>query len=288
MTIRFDDLAQPTPGQRSLPSLPAVAAASVLGADSRPTALPPSGIGAALPRADGVPKVTGAARYAGEAPPAGVLHGVLVPATIAAGEVTRIDATAALRVPGVLRVLTQADLPRLQPAPSPPVAQAFMPMQANEVRYEGQPVAIVLAESLEAAEEGVRRVRVAYRAAWPAMFSSAATVRPRGGADKNGYAFAEVDTDKGGTPALEAALAAAAARVDQAYTTATRHHHPMEPSATVAEWRGDELHMWDATQWTYGVRYGLAAMLPMPPEKVHVRCAFTGGGFGGKGYVWPY
>ncbi|MBC7940944.1 MAG: xanthine dehydrogenase family protein molybdopterin-binding subunit, partial [Chitinophagaceae bacterium] len=231
---------------------------------------------------------TGAARYAGEAAPAGALHAVMVTSTIAAGEVSNIDSSEALRVPGVVRVLTHADMPRLQPPPSPPAAQAFTPMQGTEVRYEGQPVAIVLAETLEAGEEGLRRVRVSYRAARPTMFTSAATVRPRSAADKNGYAFAEIDTAKGSEQDLQAALRMAAARVDQTYATATRHHHPMEPSATVAQWLGDELHIWDSTQWIYGVRYALSAMLPIAPEKVHVRCPYTGGGFGGKGYVWPH
>jgi len=77
-------------------------------------------------------------------------------------------------------------------------------------------------------------------------------------------------------------------RVDQTYFTPSRHHNPMEPSATLAEWRGDELFIWDATQWTYGIRYAMSAMFGIGPDKIHVRCPYTGGGFGAKGYVWPH
>src|SRR4029453_18203234 len=62
----------------------------------------------------------------------------------------------------------------------------------------------------------------------------------------------------------------------------------MEPSATLAEWRGDEVFIHDATQWTYGVRYALAAMLGIELSQIHVRCPYTGGGVGWKGYVWPH
>jgi xanthine dehydrogenase YagR molybdenum-binding subunit len=242
-------------------------------------------IGAALPRHDGVAKVTGRAKYAGEETPPGTLHAVIVAAGIAHGRVERIDAAQALRVPGVVRVLTREDLPKLAAAPVPPAAQSFLPMQDERVLYEGQPVALVLAETLEAAEEAAPLVRVAYRAERAQTFAQAPTVRPQGAEEKNGYAFAEVDTRKG---SFDAGWQAAKARIDATYDGAQRHHNPMEPSATLAEWRGAQLHLHDATQWTYGIRYALAAALGMEPARIHVRCPYTGGAFGAKGYVWPH
>jgi xanthine dehydrogenase YagR molybdenum-binding subunit len=235
-------------------------------------------------RADGVPKVTGGARYASEEAPPGTLYAVLVTSTIASGSVAAIDVSQARAVARVVDILTHENLAKLAPAPVPPAAQSAPPMRDTHVLYEGQPLAIVLAETLEAAEEAAAKVRVTYRAAPPTTFSSSPSVKPRDAAAKNGYAFSELETRKGDV----AKLAGATATVEQTYATALRHHNPMEPSATLAEWRGDEVHIHDATQWTYGIRYALAAALGIGPEKIHVRCPYTGGGFGCKGYVWPH
>jgi xanthine dehydrogenase YagR molybdenum-binding subunit len=265
---------------------PARAAAAVVGDGRVLTGAdqPQSGIGAPTARPDGLPKVTGRARYAGDDSPSGTLHAVLVTSSIAAGVVKQIDVSQARSVPGVSAILTHESMPKLGSAPVPPAAQSFSPMQDARVMYEGQPVAIVLAETLEAAEEAAARVEVSYRSEPLRMFSSSPSVKPRDAAANNGYAFAELDTKRG-----DAANAVnAKARVDQTYATASRHHNPMEPSATLAEWRGDQVYIHDATQWTYGIRYALAALLGLGPDKIHVRCPYTGGGFGSKGYVWPH
>jgi xanthine dehydrogenase YagR molybdenum-binding subunit len=262
------------------------AAAPIVGSAQQKTPVGTSGtaVGAPLPRPDGRAKVTGAAAYAGEKHPAGTLHAVLVTSSIAAGRIARVDREAAAAVRGVVRVLVAGDLPKLGAAPVPPAAQSIAPMADDRVEYEGQPVAVVLGETLEAAEEGAARVHVEYAGAVPQLFEAAATAVPKSAAQKNGYAFSELDTQVGDG----ARVAQAVVRVDQQYETALRHHNPMEPSATLAEWRGDELHVHDATQWTYGIRYALASLYGMPPNKIHVRCPYTGGGFGCKGYVWPH
>jgi xanthine dehydrogenase YagR molybdenum-binding subunit len=255
------------------------AAAGIVGQ----AAMPSSGIGAPLRRHEGRAKVTGAAKYAGEDMPPNTLHAVIVASSIASGRVTKIDVVRARAVPGVVRVLTHDDMPKLEPAPVPPAAQSFTPMQSAEIHYEGQPIALVLAETLEAAEEGAASVEATYRRDEPVLFESGEERLPR--RENNGYALWEFDTRKGD---VEKAFAAAAASVDQTYVTPTRHHNTMEPSATLAEWRDGVLHVHDATQWTYGVRYALAGLLKIPPESIHVRCPYTGGGFGAKGYTWPH
>jgi xanthine dehydrogenase YagR molybdenum-binding subunit len=265
---------------------PARAAATLVREDRILTGVdqPQSGIGAPAARSDGVPKVTGGARYAGEDSPPETLHAVLVTSTIAAGSVVAIDASQALSVAGVVRILTREDIPKLGPVPVPPAAQSFSPMQDDRVMYEGQPIAIVLAETLEAAEEAASKVEVTYRIQPPKMFATAPDLKPRDAAAKNGYAFSELDTRRGDA----ANIVNATTRLEQTYATASRHHNPMEPSATFAEWRGGEVHIHDATQWTYGIRYALAALLAIAPGQIHVRCPYTGGGFGCKGYVWPH
>lgn len=271
------------------------AAAPIVGQDTPPAA----GVGAPRKRPDGPAKVTGAAIYAGERFPPNTLHAVMVTSSIARGRVTGIDAATARSLPGVVAVLTHEDMPTLESAPVPPVAQSMTPMQGTEIHYEGQPVALVLAESPEAAEEGAGRVDVTYRRQEPIVFATGEERIPAAGAGAafendgesasseavNGYAYWPLETTQGD---VEAGLADATARVDRTYVTPTRHHNMMEPSATLAEWRGDELFLHDATQWTYGIRYALSALLAMPPEKIHVRCPYTGGGFGAKGFVWPH
>ena len=125
-----------------------------------------STIGQSVPRADGPIKVTGAARYAGDQNLPGQVYAVSVAATVPAGRVTGIDAGAALAAPGVVRVLVAADMPRVHAdlgnISVPPLATRFIPMQTDAVMHEGQPIAIVLAESLEAAEAAATKVQVKY------------------------------------------------------------------------------------------------------------------------------
>ncbi len=125
-----------------------------------------SNFGQPITRADGPIKVTGAARYAGDQNQPEQLYGVFVASVIPAGRVTAIDAKAALFMPGVVRVLVATDMPRvhadLDKITVPPLATRFMPMQTDHIVHEGQPVAMVLAETLEAAEAGATAVRVSY------------------------------------------------------------------------------------------------------------------------------
>jgi xanthine dehydrogenase YagR molybdenum-binding subunit len=262
-------------------SEPREAAAPIVGQDHRPTA----GIGAPIPRHDGRAKVTGEAKYAGEEAPPGTLHAVVVASSSARGRLTGLDARDALAVPGVVRVLTHRDVPKLGPASVLPFGQSHLPMQSAEIRYEGEPLALVLAETLEAAAEGAARLRPTYERLRHVSFEDGPEVVPPGGSEGNGFAIMEIDAQKG---EVEAAFENAAAAIDETYMTPCRHHNVMEPPATVAEWRGDSLEVHDATQWTYGVRYGLSTVFGVPPENVHVRCPYTGGGFGSKGTVWPH
>ena len=105
------------------------AAAAIVGQ----AVMPAAGIGSAMKRHEGHAKVTGAAKYAAEEMPPNTLHAVMVTAAIASGRVSRIEPKAALALPGVIAVLTHADLPKLQPAPVPPVSQSIVPMQSAEI-----------------------------------------------------------------------------------------------------------------------------------------------------------
>lgn len=233
-------------------------------------------------RVDGLAKVTGDARYAAEWPAEDLRHAVLVTATVPAGRITRLDAGAAERAPGVVAVLTHANAPRL----SPPTAGAYggrLPFQDDQVCYEGEPIAVVVAERLEQARAAAALVRAEY-AVEPAVTDLDAagdtayppTPTPRWG---------PADTNVGD---VDAGLARAAVVVRQRYTTAARHHAFIETSATHAEWRDGQLTLHDTTQGVFNVRAVLATALGLPFEAVRVTSEYAGGGFGGKGYVWPH
>lgn len=244
-------------------------------------------IGLPIARLDGRVKVTGAARYTGDVSLPNMLHAFAVTATIPAGRVRGIDASRALAESGVARVLTWEDMPRLAAVSAPPLAQSFLPMQGDEIRHEGQPVALVLGETLEAAQAGARLVRVRYEATAPQVPApadweaiSAAAVPPR----PSPFLFFEPVFTKGDA---EAALAAAPRRIEAVYTQPSRHHNPMEPSAALAVWEGDRLTLYDSTQHVYGVQTVLAGLFGLPLENVRVMSRHTGGGFGTKGWIWP-
>ncbi len=237
-------------------------------------------IGQPLPRPDGLDKVTGRARYTADHDAPDMLHAVLVGATIPAGRVSRIDTGAALAVPGVARVLTTRDMPKL-PAPTPPVAVSVLPMQDDEIRHEGQPIAIVLGETLEAAEHGAMLVRAEYAGtAFQGVDGEAVPPDPA-----RAMLFMEPELDKGDA---DAAIASAASRVEAEYSQPSRHHNAMEPYACLAAWDGERLVVQSTVQHATSLQMVLAAQFGLAPETVRVICKHTGGGFGSKGYVWPY
>ena len=243
-------------------------------------------IGAPLDRVDGPLKVCGQAHYTGDLGLPRMAHAVLVTSTIASGRVAAIDATAARRAPGVVAVISHADAPRLpqagQGAVHPPDGRVLSLLQDELVAYANQPVAMVVAETFEQANGAAALVRVTYERA-PARLDFEAGKADAYPPDKvNG---APPDTARGD---VEAGLAAAAHRVEAGYTTPYQHHNPMEPHATLAHWDGDRLSIEDSTQHVAGVRRTLAAAFGISPDLVHVRSAFVGGAFGGKGSAWSH
>jgi xanthine dehydrogenase YagR molybdenum-binding subunit len=245
-------------------------------------------IGEPRPRIDGPIKVTGAARYTADLRAPNMLHGVFVTAAIPAGKVIAFDKDEALAEPGVVRLLTHEDMPRPQAAiAGPPFAHSFLPLQDNEVRHEGQPVALVLGETLEATEAGARRVNVRYAATTAKVPVAAAwseldrvALAPK----NTGYFFLEPQFSKGNA---DQGLALAKKRVEAVYSQPSRHHNPMEPSAVLAVWETDNLTLYASTQNVYALRMGLAALFAIPPERVRVISKHTGGAFGVKGLIWP-
>jgi xanthine dehydrogenase YagR molybdenum-binding subunit len=236
-------------------------------------------IGRAVSRLDGPAKVTGRAVYTADTPVAGLTYAVASIATVPSGRIRRIDVSAALAAEGALAVITHQNAPRLH-SPEGTAALSWVPLQDDVVRHEGQPVALVVAETLEQALHAVRLLHVEYDEA-PARLDFRAHLDEAVAAQT----YREPDTLVGD---VEAGLARADVRVDGTYRTADRHHTAMESSVTIAEWQGDDLVLHDSTQWVWGVRAAVARVFGLDPQRVRVRNEFVGGGFGAKGFVWSH
>jgi xanthine dehydrogenase YagR molybdenum-binding subunit len=238
-------------------------------------------IGIALPRPDGPVKVTGAARYSADHARPGMVHAVLVGARVPRGRVSELDTADARAADGVVAVLTAADLPRLTVPPVPPLAHSVIPMQDERVHYEGQPIVIVVASAREQAQYAATLVRARYADVSRAVVFGEAEARPPAGP----YNLDEPDLTVGD---VRAGREAAARTVRASYSTADRHHSPIEPSATLAWWEGDQLNLQDSVQGIFVVQAAMAIAFGIPTDHVHVSCPFVGGGFGCKGFVHPH
>jgi xanthine dehydrogenase YagR molybdenum-binding subunit len=243
-------------------------------------------IGTAVSRVDGVAKVTGAAKYAAEVNVPGLVYGSVVGASIAKGRITRIDTSAALSVDGVLTVLTHENRPRMADNDQAykddvaPDGSPFRPLYDDKIKFNGQPIALVVAETSEIARFAASLVHVQYdeeahvtdlhrlRDAATAVKAPTNPIealftppKPRGDADR--------------------ALAAAAVRHEGEYYVPIEHHNPMELYASTVIFEGNgKLTVYDKTQGVQNVQRYLCGVFGMKPEDVRVMSPFMGGGFG--------
>jgi len=228
-------------------------------------------LGKETTRVDGIAKVTGKAKYAAEFQVPHLSHGFLVLSTIAKGRITTIDTAAAEQAAGVIRVFTHLNTPpfgegRDMMGPIPHWA-----LQSERIHFNGQPIALVVAETFEQARHAARLVQVTYQA--EAHVTDLDRVLDRALPDA-----ATQKTQPRGNP--QAALAASAVQVRADYHIPIEHHNPIEPHAAIAFWEGDHLTVFDKTQQVNGVRDHLASCLKMPADKIRVISPFVGGAFG--------
>ena len=246
-------------------------------------------IGTPVDRLDGPAKTTGAARYSAEYHHPDIAHAALVHATISRGRITTIDTAEALAHPGVITVITHENAPVLKPTAKPSMTNlnslapgtAVNYLNTDEVHWNGQPVALVVAETLEAARHAASLVRVSYQPLPSTVdfAAEAANAQPQ-----KGNLLQPTGENKGDA---DAALDAAPVTVDQRYSTPPYHHNAIEPHATTAAWQSDTLTVHEATQNIAMVRWHLAQKFGIPAGNIRVICPFVGGAFGGKTMVWP-
>jgi xanthine dehydrogenase YagR molybdenum-binding subunit len=223
--------------------------------------------GQPVTRVDGRRKVTGQAMYAADNPVPNLAYAALVCSTVARGTVERIDSAAAQRVPDVLRVITD-------------FGGVTLPFDPRQVASFGQPVAVVVASTLEAATHGASLVEVRYSGEQllTDMDSPHAVEEPGKTGRVHEHARGNADD----------ALRGAAVVSDLRYTIARNNHNPIELAATVANWEGDRLTVWDKVQ---GITWALEAYseaFGIPADQIRVISPFVGGGFGIAGKIWPH
>jgi xanthine dehydrogenase YagR molybdenum-binding subunit len=242
-------------------------------------------IGKPIDRLDARAKVTGTATFTTEIEVARVAHAVIVGSPVARGTV-RVDVSGASKLPGVLRILSHGNAPRLAAqAPDPKKGGKILQiLQDDRVWYVDQPIAVVVADTLERAQHAAAAltVRTDPAAVEVELARHVDRAADAGQMGPNG----EASSDRGD---VAAGMGAATARVDATYRTQIQHHNAMEPHATIAVWQGDaRVTIYDSTQGIFNVREVIARTFGLPLDSVRVINRFTGGGFGSKGSPWSH
>src|SRR5947208_7413108 len=243
-------------------------------------------IGTPTSRVDGIAKVTGAAKYAAEFNAPGLAHGSVVTSTIAKGRITRIDRSAAMRVKGVIDVLTHehrppmADDDQAYKDETAPAGSPFRPLYDNKIMFNGQPIALVVAETSEIARFAASLVRVEYDT--EAHVTDVYRQRDAASPVKTpANPIEALFTPPKPRGAAEQAMAAAAVRHQGEYYVPIEHHNPMELYASTVIFEGNgKLTVYDKTQGVQNVQHYLCGVFGMKPENLRVMSPFMGGGFG--------
>jgi xanthine dehydrogenase YagR molybdenum-binding subunit len=253
---------------------------------------PEKQIGGGLNRVDGRLKVTGAATYSAEYNLPNMSYAVLVGSTIAKGRISSIDTRAAERAPGVLAVITHLNSPKVpgftptgkDPSQPQTVGGRLKVFNDNKVRFNDQPIAVVVADTFERARFAAGLVKAQYAqekhitdmaAAQPFVPTQARQNPKSGVAD---YQRGTADAYKTG-----------AVKLESEYVIPTEVHHPMELQAITAHWEApDRLTIYDKTQGTLATRRDFAKEWNLPEENVKVIATFVGGAFGNALHSWPH
>lgn len=242
-------------------------------------------IGKSEKRVDGRDKVTGRAQYAGDFHLPGQLYGVVVPSTVGLGRVQSIDAAAAQSLPGVVAVISHLNAPKLPYKPhkafiDPAVGERLHMLQDATVRFYGQPVAVVVADSLDNAERAANALDVRYERRQPIVDLRDPSL-PKVAPTAMGEEAAKHRGDM-------AAVVPDIVTVEEDYDIARENHTPIELHATLAAWEGDKLTLWSKSQFVVNEQAEIAAIFGIEPANVQVNSPFIGGAFGTSLRTWPH
>jgi xanthine dehydrogenase YagR molybdenum-binding subunit len=244
-------------------------------------------VGAPISRIDGPLKVQGKAPFAAEFPMDGLTYAALAFSSVAKGRVAMLDTAAAEAAPGVVLVMTYKNAPRMRPMPLFMTAEKAaggdnLPiMQDDRIHWNGQPIAVVLAESQEQADHAKSLIRATFEA----EHATTAIEEAKGNGTELGQFMGEPLKLEIGD--AEAELAQAAVSVDARYRTPRHSHNAIEPHAATVAWNGNTLIVHDASQAVSHTAWSLASVFDMDESKVHVTSPYVGGGFGAK-TLWQH
>jgi xanthine dehydrogenase YagR molybdenum-binding subunit len=239
----------------------------------------PSIIGTAVPRIDGPLKVSGNAMYTSDFYFPGMVYAVPVCSTVAKGRITRLDALDAEKMPGVVAILHRENMDKLYRSARDLTFSSYLderrpPFEDDFVYYNGQYVALAVAEKFEQAQAAAAAVQVTY-----------STEKPDLGDNLEPEGELKVGSTRGDT---ETAFANAPVKIEESYVTPVETHNPIELHASVSVWDGSKFTLYETTQGVVNHRAVLAQVLGVPKENVQVISRFLGSGFGGKLFPWPH
>ncbi len=244
-------------------------------------------IGKPVSRLDGPLKVAGAAPFAAEFAMDGMVYAALAYSTIAKGRITSLDIAEAEAAPGVVLVMTHRNAPRMQPPPlfltdeKASGGDKVPVMQDDRIYWNGQPIAVLLAETQEQADYAKSLVRVTYEV--NDALTSFAEARVRGTAPAH-FMGQPLQNNIGDA---DKALAAAPYKVDATYTTPRHNHNPIELHAVTLAWQDGTLHINDAQQAVAHSAWTLAQVFGIAEEQIVITSPYVGGGFGSK-TLWQH
>jgi xanthine dehydrogenase YagR molybdenum-binding subunit len=257
--------------------------------------------GSSLSRVEGVDKVTGRLRYVADLSLDSIAHAFLVQAEVSAGLIVDCDLDEASQTEGLLYILTPDNCPKLKELP--PELTRDLPCERRPplsdwvVHYAGQHLALVVAETLEAAQRAASLVCFTYESRDSKLSLSEAlhdkTPSHNIGQVQRGVYypdhFTKLEAEKlQYNRGAEPSVPPDGASIAQTYTTPVEHHNPIETCATIAEWKDDQLTLHDTTRWLLGSRKTIASYLDMPEANVLILCPYLGGAFGSKGFLWQH
>lgn len=242
-------------------------------------------IGTDVSRKDGRAKVTGTATYAAEHQIPGLVHGYLVTASIANGQIKSIDTGAAEKASGVITVFTHKNLPKVfmptNDFMTSKIYEARLPLSDDKIHYAGQIIGLVVADTFERARDAAHLVKVEYATQKPVVEAAKAIFKeapPQMGE--------ELKFEKGN---FATGVAGATTKLTATYKTSTEMHAPMEPHAIIAHWQdANSLTVYEPSQWVFATQRTYAELFGLPSERVRVVTPFLGGAFGCKAFPWPH
>lgn len=240
-----------------------------------------------IDRVDAVKKVTGTAKYSAEYDFPGMTYGVLAVSSIAKGSIVAMDTKAAENAPGVFAVITHLNCPELpgykispEQEKLPATKKGYKVFADNLIRFSGQPIAIVVADSFERATYAASLVKAKYKAE-PHITDMYAAIENGKPLERNSYK----DYVRGEADAWEKA----AVKIEAEYTIPIEVHNPMEMHALTVLWENnDKVTVYEKTQSLSSTQQNIMRAFGLKEDNVRVVTQFVGGAFGSAFNTWPH